>query len=242
MKKKSKSLTALLLTLVGVFAAMSVVFAAAWSSSERYGNWSNGGYTVYNNVWGSGAGSQSIWANSYSNWGVWANHPATGGIKSYPNSTKEVGLKLSALKSVTSSFNVTVPTNGAAFESAYDIWAGNNAYEIVLWMNSYGGVKPISYNWNSSGNPVPVYSNVSIGGHTWNVYKGNNSATHVFSLVRTGNTNSGNVDVLAIMNWIKTKGWYADVVLKRVQFGFEIMSSPAGLNFTTNGYSVSYSK
>ena len=43
---------------------------AVWSSSDRWGTWSNGGYTLYNNVWGSGYGPQTIWANSYSNWGV----------------------------------------------------------------------------------------------------------------------------------------------------------------------------
>ena len=117
--------------------------AAAWSSSDRWGNWSNGGYTVYNNVWGSGAGPQSIWANSYSNWGVWANHPNTGGIKSYPNSTKWVGKKVSALGTTTSSFNVSVPTSGVAFTSAYDIWSSDNQHEIMLWMNKYGAVGPL---------------------------------------------------------------------------------------------------
>ncbi|MBW4084156.1 hypothetical protein [Paenibacillus sp. S150] len=241
--KKSKFITVVTLALVAVLSSVSVAFAATWSSTAQYGNWSNGGYTVYNNVWGSGAGAQSIWANSYSNWGVWAQHPNTGGIKSYPNSTREIGLKLSALKSVSSSFNVTVPSSGAAFESAYDIWAGNNnAYEIMLWMNYAGDVKPIADNWSSAGNPIASFTNVSIGGHTWNVYKGNNGSNAVFSFVRTGNTNSGTVDILAIMNWIKGKSWFGDETLNRVQFGFEITSSPAGLDFITNSYSVSYSQ
>ena len=38
-------------------------FAAAWSSSDKWATWSNGGYTIRNDVWGSGAGPQSIWAN-----------------------------------------------------------------------------------------------------------------------------------------------------------------------------------
>lgn len=243
MKKKTKLYTILFAVLFGVCSSVSVAFAATWSSSDQYGSWSNGGYTVYNNVWGSGAGYQSIWANSYSNWGVWAQHPDSGGIKSYPNSTREIGEKLSALKSVSSSFNVSVPSSGAAFESAYDIWAGsNNAYEVMLWMNYAGGVKPIAANWSSSGDPVASYTNVTVGGHTWNVYKGSNGTNAVYSFVRTSNTSSGTVDVLAIMNWIKGKGWFADETLNRVQFGFEITSSPAGLNFVTNSYSVSYSK
>ena len=64
--------------------------AAAWSSSDKWGTWNNGGYIIRNDVWGSGAGPQSIWANSYSNWGVWANHPNTGGVKAYPHAGKPV--------------------------------------------------------------------------------------------------------------------------------------------------------
>src|SRR6185437_17048190 len=94
---------------------------ANWSSTDKFGQWSNGGYTIYNDVWGSGAGPQTIWANSFSNWGVWANHPNTGGIKSYPNSTRTVGRTLSSLGSCTSSFNVTTPGSGA-WEATYDIW------------------------------------------------------------------------------------------------------------------------
>jgi hypothetical protein len=65
--------------------AAGTAYAAAWSSSDRWGTWSNGGYTIYNDVWGGGAGPQSIWANSYSNWGVSSDQPNTGGVKSYPN-------------------------------------------------------------------------------------------------------------------------------------------------------------
>jgi hypothetical protein len=28
---------------------------AVWSSTDRWGTWNNGGYTLYNNIWGSGA-------------------------------------------------------------------------------------------------------------------------------------------------------------------------------------------
>src|SRR3954463_16405228 len=87
--------------------------AATWSSTDKWGSWSNGGYTVRNDVWGSGAGSQSIWANSYSNWGVTANHPNTGGVKAYPHSAKAINKKVSALGRLSSSFNVSRPGSGA---------------------------------------------------------------------------------------------------------------------------------
>lgn len=226
-----KSAAVALVTLLAV-TALSVLpaSAAAWSSSDKFGSWSNGGYTVRNDVWGGGAGSQSIWANSYSNWGVTANHPNTGGVKAYPHSARNVGKKISALGSLTSSFNVSRPGSGA-YTSAYDIWAGGNAYEIMLWMNKQGSVGPIGSQQTSA----------SVGGHSWNIYKGTNGSNQVFSFVRTGNTNSGTVDIKAVMNWIKNKGWIGDATMNEVQFGFEITSSSGGLNFTTNSYSVSFS-
>lgn len=219
------------LTAAAVLATTAgIAEAATWSSSDKYASWSNGGYTVRNDVWGSGAGAQTIWANSYSNWGVSANHPNTGGVKSYPHSAKNIGRKLSALHSVSSSFNVTRPGSGS-YESTYDIWADNNSYEIMLWMDKQGQVGPL-------GSKVTT---ASVGGHTWDVYKGSNGSNAVFSFVRTSNTNSGTVNVLAVLNWIKAKGWYGDVTLGEVQFGFEITSSAGGLNFTSNSYSVSSS-
>jgi hypothetical protein len=204
--------------------------AVAWSSTDRFGSWSSGGYTLFNDVWGSGAGPQTIWANSPSNWGVWANHPNTGGVKSYPNVSRTVGRNLSALRSVQSSFNVSVPGSGA-YETAYDIWASNNAFEIMLWMNRTGPVGPI-------GSQV---TNANVGGHSWAVFRGSNGSNQVFSFVRQGNTSASSVDVLAVLRWIRSQGWFGDVQLGQVQFGFEITSSNGGLNFVTNSYSVSVS-
>jgi hypothetical protein len=204
--------------------------AATWSSTAQWGTWSNGGYTLYNNIWGSGAGPQTIWANSYSNWGVWANHPNTGGVKSYPNATRYVGKRVSALARATSSFNVTVPGSGA-YTTAYDIWDSNNAYEIMLWMNRRGAVGPLGSRQTSA----------SVGGHSWDVYRGSNGANQVFSFVRTGNTNSGTVDIKAVLTWLRTSGWMGDVTLGNVQFGYEITSASGGLDFATNSFSVSAS-
>lgn len=218
---------------------------AVWSSNDRWGNWNNGGYTVYNNVWGANYGPQSIWANSYSNWGVWARHSG-GGIKSYPNSTRNVGRTLSSLGSCRSSFNISTPSGGA-WAAAYDIWDNNHQHETMLWMNytsnsnGSGNIKPISYNWNAQGNPVPTHWNVSIGGHTWNVFRGHNGGNNVYSFLRTSKTNSGTVDVLAIQRWIQARGWFGNIVQGAVQFGFEITNTnSSGSNFNCNSYSVSF--
>lgn len=205
--------------------------AAVWNSCEQYGNTTLNGYTLYNNIWGKGAGSQCIWANSGTNWGVWADHPNTGGIKSYPNAKKMINKSITSLSSLTSSYNVTVPSSGS-YNTSYDIWDSNHAYEIMLWVNKTGAVGPLG---TSQGT-------VTLGGSTWAVYKGNNTANDVFSFVRTSNSASGTVDVLPILKWIRdTKGWFGDVTIGDFQFGFEITSSSGGLNFTVNSESVSSS-
>jgi hypothetical protein len=227
MLRPFRFLAALLLAVPAVFVA-GPAQAATWASSDQWATWSNGGYTLYNDVWGSGAGPQSIWANSYSNWGVWANHPNTGGVKSYANATKNIGKKVSALGTTTSSFNVTVPTSGVAFETAYDIWSSDNAYEIMLWMNKFGAVGPIGSQQTTA----------SVGGHSWAIYRGSNGANQVFSFVRTGNTSSGTVDIRAIAQWLRSNGWFGDVTIGNVQFGYEITSSSGGKDFVTNSFSV----
>jgi hypothetical protein len=221
------ALGALLLT-AALAVAAGTAHAAVWSSSDRWGTWSSGGYTLYNNIWGSGYGAQTIWANSPSNWGVWANHPNTGGIKSYPNATRYIGKRVSALGTTTSSFNVTVPTSGVAFTTAYDIWSSDNAHEIMLWMNKYGPVGPLG----------SQQATATVGGHTWTVYRGSNGANQVYSFIRTSNTHAGTVDIRAIAQWIRARGWFGDVTIGNVQLGYEITSAAGGKDFVTNSFSV----
>src|SRR5213592_2507757 len=142
MHKAVRSLVVSLTVAASVATSAGVASAATWSSSDKWATWSNGGYTIRNDVWGSGAGPQTIWANSYSNWGVWADHPNTGGVKAYPHSARNIGKRVSALGTLTSGFNVSRPGSGA-YATTYDIWAGNNAYEIMLWANKQGAVGPI---------------------------------------------------------------------------------------------------
>ncbi|MEU0246600.1 hypothetical protein ABZ192_20145 [Streptomyces sp. NPDC006235] len=205
--------------------------AAVWNSCDQWGQTNLNGYTLYNNIWGGGAGSQCIWANSGTNWGVWANHPNTGGIKSYPNQTKAINKPITSLGSLSSSYNVSVPSSGA-YNTSYDIWDTDHDYEIMLWVNKTGPVGPIGTSQGS----------VSLGGHSWNVFKGTNGSNEVFSFIRTSNSSSGTVNILPILKWIKdTKRWMGNETIGDVQFGYEVTSSSGGLNFTTNNLTVSSS-
>jgi hypothetical protein len=220
--------------IVPLFAAVTVVVlgasaaqAAVWSSTDRFGSWSNGGYTLYNDVWGSNPGPQTIWANSYGNWGVWSDQPNTGGVKSYPDVSKAVNAPVSSLSTIKSSFSDTLPGAGA-FESAYDIWADNNADEIMLW----------TYTQNVG--PLGSYqTSASAGGSSWSVYRGSNGSNAVFSFVRNGNETSGTVDIKAVFNWLSAQGWLTSATLNTVDFGWEITSTNnTGENFTVNSYSL----
>ncbi|GAA4332949.1 hypothetical protein GCM10023086_64000 [Streptomyces venetus] len=205
--------------------------AAVWNSCDQWGQTNLNGYTLYNNIWGGGAGSQCIWANSGTNWGIWADHPNTGGIKSYPNQTKAINKSITALGSLSSSYNVSVPSSGA-YNTSYDIWDTDHDYEIMLWVNKTGPVGPLGSSQGS----------VSLGGHSWNVFKGTNGANEVFSFIRTSNSSSGTVNILPILKWIKdTKQWMGNETIGDVQFGYEVTSSSGGLNFTTNNLTVSSS-
>jgi hypothetical protein len=212
---------------------------AAWSGSGQWDNWATNGYTIYNNIWGSGAGTQTTWARSTSNWGVLANHPRTSGIKSYPNVSYPLNRRLSSLRTLSSSYNVTVPAGGD-YVSSYDIWADNNAYEIMIWTNKQGSVGPIAEKYDANG-AVPTAANVTVGGATWNIYRGSNGANAVFSFVRTSNSNAGTLNVLAMLNWLRTNNWWGDVTLGQFQFGYEISGTTGQSAFTTNSYNLTFS-
>jgi hypothetical protein len=217
---------------------------ADWTSDNSSSNYTSktySPYTVFNNVWGENPGYQSIWANNGNNWGIWSNHPNTSGIKSYPNSERKVQRSLSSLNSLTSYYNITVPSDGS-WGADYDVWTSNDKYEIMLWMNYRGSVGPIASSYPGGVAQINV-SNKTVGGHTWNVYKGpvGSGGKQVFSFLRTSNSTSGNVNIKDIMNYLKNDlGWIGNEMIDRVQFGFEVTSTSGGRNHSVNNYTVSF--
>jgi hypothetical protein len=244
LSKINAALGKLAVATVVAVGAVSAAQAATWATSAPYGSTSMNGYNFYNDVWGSGAGPQTIWVNSPSDWGVWANHPNTGGIKSYPNITKYLGRRISQIGNLTVHTQTTLPSSGA-WEATYDIWDTNHRYEIMLWLNytgtpqGCGNVKPISYNWTSGGCAIPA-TQVNVGGKTWNVYRGSNGANTVYSFLALNKSNTNDLDVKAILNWLKNNGWMGDEIMGDMQFGFEITSSSGGMNFGSQNFGVNF--
>ncbi|MGW7521008.1 GH12 family glycosyl hydrolase domain-containing protein [Streptomyces sp. NPDC054796] len=202
--------------------------AAAWETCDQWGTWQNGGYTLYNNIWGQGAGSQCIAADSASRWTVRADHPNTGGVKSYPNAKYVVGRPISGISTLNSTFDVTVPSAGA-YNTSYDVWDSDYQHEIMIWPNWHGAVGPI-------GGKV---TDVSLGGRQWAVYKGSNGNNNVYSFLAAQQTKSGRIDIKPVLDWIVRQGWMpSNEVIGDVQFGYEITSSSGGLDFRTNSFGV----
>lgn len=227
---------------VGLLIAALGVQAQNFETCDQWGSWDVNGYTIYNNIWGSGAGTQCLWAYNQGNWGVWADHPNSGGIKSYPNVDYDVNYTVSSMPTITASFNATTPGWGS-YNTAFDIWYNNYDYEIMLWVNWNGSMGPISYNYGCSGYPstaCPVATNVNVGGHTWNLYEGTNGSATVYSFLRTSDTNSGTVNITQISQWLANNSYFSsNTNLHEIQFGFEITNSSGGADFRVNSYNVS---
>ncbi|RWA50598.1 glycosyl hydrolase [Cupriavidus sp. UYMSc13B] len=188
-------------------------------------------------------GRQTIWANTNLDWGVDSDQPNTRGIKSYPHVEYTVNKPISSLSKLTAAVSATTPSDGA-WESTLDIWADGKQHEIMVWMNytgtsiGCGKVKPISNNWSSDGCAIPLHSDVQLSGSYWNVYVGTNDKTAVYSFLRTAKTNTTTIDVLGIMNYLKSRNYFHDVVIGELQYGFEITSSAGGLRFVSKNFAV----
>ena len=210
------------------------------TSGDKWAEFPAAGYVVANDVWGQGPGPQTLWMRSAGDWGVRANHPDTTGIKAYPHVGRVVDRRLDALTACASRFAVAVPAAGS-YNSAYDIWCDHHACEIMLWMNWRGKMGPIARSWNAQGQPAVELADVAVGGHTWDVYKGTNGQNVVITLLCKTPVTAGAVDVKAVLDWIRSRGWFAaprDVLVDEVQFGWEIAASPGGLDFAVTDFSV----
>jgi len=234
MKRSDLFKAALAAVAAGAVALLTggIAQAAVYQSSDQWASYSTGGYTIYNDEWGSGHNTQTLWVNSATNWGVFSTQPSTSGVKSYANISKSIGKSLNSLSSATSSFSESLPSSGN-FESAYDIWLNGSSIEVMIWTDKKGNVGPLG---SSIGN-------LTLNGNTWTVYVGSNGSNPVYSFVRTSNETSGSVNILGILKWMEnTKGYFSNPMLSTIQYGFEI-SGTGNLqeNFTITGYSASAS-
>jgi hypothetical protein len=216
---------------IGVCALLAIAHPAhayTYSSEAQYAEWSSDGYTVYNDVWGNSNPSQWLNINSYSSWNIVSDQTG-GGVKSYGNVSYFPDQTISSSASDTASFNCSLPS-GAQYDNSFDCWTANNEDEIMIWENWTSGVGPIG---------SEKYSSQSIGGSSWNVYQGSDGHNCV-SFLRTSQRTSGTENVMAIIEWAKSKGLISGSELTTVGFGFEVTSTNGWQTFTMNDFSASW--
>lgn len=104
---------------------------------------------------------------------------------------------------------------------SYDLWlapsaSSANQYEIMIWLGKYGGAGPIS---STGSTPVAT---PTINGVSWQLFKGPNGSTTVFSFVAPSNINSWNGDLKLFFNYLtSSQGVSTNMVVTSLQAGTE---------------------
>ena len=250
---------ALLLALSGGIAAIvgSTGAQAATTSlcQEQTASVSNGTYIVQNNEFDSSA-SECVTTDGNADFTV-ANSSIANATNGEPGAYPSIyqgchwgncssgGLTASPIEvsslttgKVTTSWSTSQPGGSSnAYDVAYDIWINQtpttsgqpNGTEIMVWLNHNGSVQPFG---------SEVASNVSLGGHTYNIWYGTQSSWDTVTYDMTsGSTSVSNLDVGTLAQDSVSRGytkssWY----LIDVEAGFELWQGGAGL--ATNSFSV----
>lgn len=191
----------------------------------------NADFTVANSAIGNATnGSPGAYPSIYQgcHWGSCSS----GGLSTTP-------IQVSALTTgkVTTSWSTTQPGGSSAYDVAYDIWINQtpttsgqpNGTEIMVWLNHNGSVQPFG---------SEVASNVTIGGHTYNIWEGAQSSWDTVTYdMTTASTSVSGLDVGQLAQNSVSRGytqssWY----LIDVEAGFELWQGGTGL--ATSSFSV----
>ncbi len=233
----------------GVLAAAAVVTTIATTPAQadtqicdQFGSTTiQGRYVVQNNRWGTSAQQCiNVTGTGFSIVTQQGSNPTNGAPVSYPsvyygchytNCSPGTNLprQLSQIGSVTSSISYQY-VGGAIFDASYDIWLdptpktnGVNQMEVMIWFNRQGSIQPIG----------SVVATTTIGGRSWDVWRGSNGSNNVISYVAPSPIASWSFSVLDFLNDVRARGaitnaWY----LTSIQAGFEPWQGGAGLAVT----------
>ncbi|HVJ16689.1 MAG TPA: hypothetical protein VM686_14705 [Polyangiaceae bacterium] len=210
---------------------------------------SGSGYLFRNNVWNEAGGEQCVTAKAGGGQAALivdsANHNVgSGEPAAYPSIVKgwhwglwtpDSGMP-KAIAGLTSTVtaDVTVPSSGGRFNTAFDLWVHpdtnpatpGGGLEIMIWLNSREA-QPL-------GGPV---GNVSIGNATWDVWSGSIEDWQYLAYVRQGGGNTFSGDLAPFLADAVTRGQAEDTWnLLSIQFGFEIWQSASP--FAINAFSA----
>jgi chitodextrinase len=207
-----------------------------------------GEYIIQDNEWNSTAEqclnytSGTAWSMSTANF----NLPTNGAPATYPSIYKgchwglctttndSMPIQVSNLGSATSSWSTTQPATGA-YDVAYDIWFNStpttpgqpNGTELMIWLNSRGGVQPFGGQTGTA----------NLAGANWNVWTGQQTSWKIISYVlNPGGTSFTNLNVKALIDDAVSRGSLnRSNYLIDAEAGFEIWQGGQGL--ATNSFS-----
>ena len=211
----------------------------------------NGEYTLQANEWNSSA-SQCVTATGGTAWSLTTanfNLGTNGAPATYPSLYKgchwgacTVGsglpIQVSNLGSATSSWSTTQPASGA-YDVAYDLWINStptttgqpDGTEIMIWLNSRGGVEPFGSQTGTS----------AAAGHSWNVWTGQQTSWKIISYVlQGGGTAFTNLDIKALISDAVSRGSVNPAhYLIDAEAGFEVWQGGQGLGSDSFSFTAS---
>lgn len=249
LRSAAAALTAAAALLLPLAAAQSA--HAATTTCEPQGTLSAGDYTIQANEWNSTA-QQCLTYNGGTAWSLDTanfNLPTNGAPATYPSifkgchwgdCTPNSGLpiQISQLGSATSSWDTTQVGSGA-YDVAYDLWINStpttkgqpDGTEIMIWLNSRGGVQPFGGKTGTS----------SAAGHNWDVWTGNQTSWKIISYVlQGGSTSVSGLDVKALIDDAVSRGSVNPAhYLIDAEAGFEVWQGGQGLATKSFSFSAS---
>ncbi|MFE9426561.1 cellulose binding domain-containing protein [Kitasatospora sp. NPDC006697] len=201
----------------------------------------NGEYTLQANEWNSSA-PQCVTPGTGTAWTVSTaafNLSTSGAPATYPSIFKgchwgscttgsNLPIQVSDLGSATSSWSTEQPASGA-YDVAYDLWINStptttgqpDGTEIMIWLNSRGGVQPFGGKTGTS----------TAAGHNWDVWTGQQTSWKIISYVYQGGTTAvSGLDVAALIRDAVSRGEVnPQHYLIDAEAGFEIWQGGQGL-------------
>ena len=176
---------------------------------------------------------QTLHATSPADWHVTADADTHfGGVLTFPNTGFQMTGAVNRFTDITSSWNVTIPTNDTktAAWAAYDLWFNNWNNEVMIQPD----ITANSY-YQCTG-----VASLKVSGIPWHlcvfgsedVWKPGTDDLHLIDRA------SGSVDIQAFLVWMEQHGYLpADSIWKAASFGFEICDTEGNTQtFAVNGF------
>jgi hypothetical protein len=238
MRRNIRALTAAGALVASIFVATSGSAEADTTICDQYGSTTiQGRYVVQNNRWGTSAQQCiNVTSTGFRITTQQGSSPTNGAPVSYPSvflgchytncsPGSTLPMQVSRIRNATSS--ISYRYTGGTYNASYDIWLdptpktnGVNQMEIMIWFNRQGPIQPIG----------SAVGNTTIGGRSWQVWRGSNGSNNVISYVAPSPINSWSFNVLDFVNDVRARGaitnsWY----LTSIQAGFEPWNGGVGL-------------